>query len=396
MKTSSLYIKFKKVVPLFLIVFLLLSASAQTSDSVSPETIENYSFTLGFYNCSGTYTGELSHILPDGTGRYETNEDSYIQFIYDGSWKDGKLDGDGILYYDNKQYAVVFENNSLKNPLKLLNSDNTYSVINLKNEMPTGDIITYDQTGTITAYDRYYGHNSIQKLRSASVEHTYSDYIQNADSLASSPARFSGTVTEIAQSSDRCFLKISNEKKQEYIACYYNTITKNNLQALVPNVKVGDKLELFGYFVGNMTLSKTLEDEEQLVSTLSDTEFTFPTFELFSGSFADQNAFSKTAASYEYTEMCTYPYDYSGLSVSITGTIQLSKINYQKSTVTFKLVDEDKVYFAAYKFKNRKNIPVQGDTVTVSGTMKGNYKELTAGKYNIYPYVNTTKVKSKK
>ena len=94
--------------------------------------------------------------------------------------------------------------------------------------------------------------------------------------------------------------------------------------------------------------------------------------------------------------MCTYPYDYSGLSVSITGTIQLSKINYQKSTVTFKLVDEDKVYFAAYKFKNRKNIPVQGDTVTVSGTMKGNYKELTAGKYNIYPYVNTTKVKSKK
>lgn len=90
----------KKLIPVILALFMLLSAC-------SPSHADNEPYDLTYQDVvySGTYTGELQKKLPNGEGTF-TFDDGANVFQYTGQWNKGQMSGSGKLTLS--QYLIKF------------------------------------------------------------------------------------------------------------------------------------------------------------------------------------------------------------------------------------------------------------------------------------------------
>lgn len=69
--------------------------------------ISNYPYEMSYENIkmNGIYSGDVLNGVPDGKGKFSFNGDE-IKFEYEGTWKEGKLSGEGQLITDH--YTIEF------------------------------------------------------------------------------------------------------------------------------------------------------------------------------------------------------------------------------------------------------------------------------------------------
>lgn len=99
-----------------LLLFLLLSACGEPAAPPEPteEEVENVEMTLTLerwaedgttkeeYERTGTYTGTVIDGIPNGKGRFDTQNSEGIAWYYEGDFKDGKFDGEGVAIWDDE------------------------------------------------------------------------------------------------------------------------------------------------------------------------------------------------------------------------------------------------------------------------------------------------------
>ena len=60
------------------------------------------SLDFSFGTRSGTYTGEVNEQgIPNGKGKFNTKNDSGVEYYYEGQWKDGHWEGQGASVWPN-------------------------------------------------------------------------------------------------------------------------------------------------------------------------------------------------------------------------------------------------------------------------------------------------------
>lgn len=100
----------KKILSLVLVLVCFVSiASAE-------EIVSKIAYVLELPDVirKGTYSGETVDGVPHGFGVFETTNSEGMNWHYLGQWENGKMSGDGGLYWDNGQSEIgVFSENDL-------------------------------------------------------------------------------------------------------------------------------------------------------------------------------------------------------------------------------------------------------------------------------------------
>jgi len=76
------------------------AATAEVSAASATVTAKSMDLTLGFGDCSGTYTGEMKDGLPDGYGTFMSADSDGDTWTYEGNWAAGHLSGQGKTTWD--------------------------------------------------------------------------------------------------------------------------------------------------------------------------------------------------------------------------------------------------------------------------------------------------------
>ena len=119
-------------------------------------------------------------------------------------------------------------------------------------------------------------------------------------------------------------------------------------------------------------------------------------------------SFNRLNPSFSYEDINRNTFLYAGLKHEFTGQIINLNVDYEKDFIEMLVCESNtnQIYFCTYFFKDSDTYPIIGDNVTISGTLKGNYKiyhtestELMSysnnNYYTIYPRLLASKIKIK-
>lgn len=106
--------------------------------SCSPKTVEKKEITINLPvgERVGYYTGEINKGLPNGFGKFETENDKGIKWYYEGEFKDGNFNGKGKSVWENGQgNEGIYENGEwIPNIKQIYDLFESQKVINLNSK----------------------------------------------------------------------------------------------------------------------------------------------------------------------------------------------------------------------------------------------------------------------
>lgn len=368
--------------------FVFLTSNHTTyaeESSLSSETIIeefNYEFEINKVLYSGTYTGETANGIPNGIGKFTTNELSPEQFTYEGNFKDGTLNGDGLLTYADGEVLDSRFSNGLATGLgKLLHTNGSYSTIRHSNGVPYSISLHYSNEGILQGYDFYYDGYLISDLISDTQIINYRSLYENSDKYFGSILSINCTVTAIYETISSCVFQVADENNNLYWGTYKNTGHQKYNQSIMPTLQIGDTLNLYAYFCG---ITSYTSDNVEIFSTL-------PELTPIIG-ITNEVPINREKRPLDYAEILKHPYDYYKVSTTLKGTVVEILYNNDKSSL--KLLSSDNNYYY-FSFDNSKIdiTPIINDYIKIKGTFKGLYKETSGDNVSLYPALNLTSIK---
>lgn len=128
--------------------YLKKSAQMQTErEMVEDETITVY-FQEG--SVMGKYTGEITDNMPNGSGTFTFSDKNGEECVYEGSLSEGRIDGNGVMRFENgKEYVGDFKNGELNGYAEIYNE---YGNIIAKGQFVNSELygkgVIYDGNGS--------------------------------------------------------------------------------------------------------------------------------------------------------------------------------------------------------------------------------------------------------
>lgn len=381
-----------------------ISETVASSETAAPSSNLPLSIEIGFHLYSGIYDGEMKNGLPDGSGSFTTLEEdeNRTSFTYTGLFKEGMFNGKGqIEYTDGSTLTGKFKANLPTGSCKYTTSYSTYYIVDFYKGRPHGLLSKYSAEDELISYDWFYKQELISDLMDMASLPKYAEFYHNTADLTNNVFKVQCTVSRILQTKTTCLLELVDVNNNIYLSEYKNTITARYDQAIIPSLKKGDTILLYGFFIGLDTLSTT--DSEEAVTPMS---YSYPKIEPVYAELADGNKFSLKDATYSYEEIAQNPYMYSWQNTKISGVVQEVLLISDSDTCVLKIressqdtVLNNNIYFVGVSLDDESTLPAPGDQLSVKGTLRGNYKlfktdrpiiENKSSAYEFYPYIKAT------
>ena len=193
------------IVLLMGIVLGLCSCGANVTKDEGSEikSVENQEMTLNltpFGERSGKYTGEMFNDLPQGFGKFESQNAKGYGWIYEGEWASGQFHGEGCLYWPSigQKYEGTYRNSDLI-------KGKGYTRDTLEYE---GDFVSYAFDGEGTLYNHkgeavYTGpfKGGAPRDRDTFIAVTrdihYDDYARDIAAYRADPVKFTGKIIQL-------------------------------------------------------------------------------------------------------------------------------------------------------------------------------------------------------
>lgn len=371
------------ILSIFFICFISNHISyAEEPSSLTNATIEefNYEFEINKILYTGTYTGETVHRIPNGSGKFVTNEFSPEQFMYEGDFKDGTFNGDGLLTYANGEALDSHFSDGLPTGLgKLLHIDGSYSTIRHSNGVPYSITLHYSKEKVLQSYDFYYDGYLISDLISDAQIVNYRSLYEDSDKYFGSILSINCTVTDVNETASSCTFQVKDENNNIYWGTYKNTGHQQYNQSIMPTLQVDDTLKLYAYFCG---ITSCTASDGKVSSTM-------PTLTPIIGITDD---FPINRENLDYTRILKRPYDYYKVSATLKGTVV--EIFYNNDKSLLKLLSEDNnFYYFSFDNSEIESTPIINDYIKIKGTFKGLYKEVSDNDVSLYPALNLRSIK---
>ena len=349
-------------------------------------------------------------------------------------WTNGAPEGPVVISHnDGKTVEAMYESGVMNGVVTEYSSDGSYRVYNCSSGMPTGLITTYSSSGECLGYDYFYQGESVRDLIKDARNLPYRELVNSE--VCASPVIVQGTVLAQLESEDTSYTLITDSDNCCYIVSFFNHGVSTYNQAIVPNLRIGQDVTAYGYYVGlnsfyniindgifdttspstfglllNDGKMNTKLDAEYLKSQLSqeiqnarnsfekqnksstsssvvsDKDYaipsysynTYPVIQLFYAEADDSFDIDQNQRLVSYENVSQNPYLFFGLSCELTGEVVHCSIDTDSNTVLFDILcNQDELYGITFAYEDISSVPLIGEEVTVIGTYDGNEKIYT-------------------
>lgn len=348
--------------------FSIISFPLHDSKGSGSEDEFLYEFRINTIKYSGSYVGETEEGKPSGQGTFTAVEPYY--FVYEGEFEAGTFHGEGIITYEDGDCLIgSFDNGVPDGKCKLVHSNGTYDVIRYQKGTPWGPLFSYSSDEEITGKDYFFDGIRVSKWIENSKNISYRNLFLNEDEYYGQALKLDCTVLNVYDNLEACYFKVKDKDNNIYWGAYDNTIQIRFGQAVMPNLKVGDELELYAFFMGIMPYSCPNDEENS--------GYSYPKLAPIIGTTSDFDL-DYGNLSYDYDKVLRFPFHYYLVYTNITGTVE--SVIYSDSQHDLKVVDDEgNVYYCILedllKAKEETELPLPGDRVKYRGRFMGLHKE---------------------
>ena len=342
---------------LFIIVHAIRSVGNKNKGTDSSTSLSNYVVHWKGEDCSGTYTGEVKNGVPDGEGVFETQD-----FSYTGEWENGVFKGKGNLTFSDGSWEDTEFSDGKRNGFsRQYKSQGKYTERVYDSGAPYGDVCTYEDGKLV---DHYLLANK-EKVRHIEKDAVALDakVIRKKDYL-DQYVYVTGVVKYIFQNDSRCYFRIESERAGMIAGFYENTSGIKSKQAIMPNMKVGEHVTVYGLYSG-LIMNTLAQDDEGYM-------FNFPNIQPVYGKILTDEA---TESGYALIKK--YPYQYLGRSVHQDYLVNSSRREGNYLEVFATPADSDnaaELYVLRITDEDEEAIVYPGDRLDVTGYYIGQSK----------------------
>ena len=374
------------------------------------------------------YYGTLTTENDEST--FTTLPSSDVIFSITGNWSEEEDAFDGkciISYEDGTTQSVKYKNGLVYKNVTTTYPDGTYQIFSVNDGKPCKKIKTYSKNNTLTSLDWFHRCKLVTELTDTAISVDYEELLENPYDYVELPIKVSGTVTDIYEGASNGYMKIKDSKNNLYLFYYPNASISSFTSSNIENVLVGDSIEIYGFYdtlndyeenplslyehslgyeMGSESLDELITDADFLASIKSyseindpDLEKVFPIFDAFYWK-TNETDINPVKLTFNYKEICKYPYYYKDEKLSITGKVVYENINVSNNRVVLLIQDKEssEIYGATYKTDGYTSL--LGKTVSCSGSGNGNCKipyynsESRIMGYALYPNIKVSKLSS--
>lgn len=313
----------------------------------------------------GSYEGDVKNAVPEGSGTFVSKDK---EFMYEGDWEKGKFSGEGtVIYGDGVKESGQFLKGKRNGEFKKQFSDSEYEITNYSSNVPYGVCCIY-KDGKLKTKDYYYAGEMISSFVKDAKEMKLSEIVEkDTEKLFC----IQSTVLRVSQLEDSCVLLLENSDGSSFMMEYSNNETKKGKQVYMPNVQEGEKIKLYGYY-----------DGEDMYTIVNDSQYYGGVYPKIRPVWAtvieeDKNISDKPPEEKsEYNDIMKNPYLYVGEIRQfelIIDDVIYSNANGKYYCKAHSVRSEEEVYYIR---KTDEEMPLRGTTLSVSGKINGQYKEL--------------------
>lgn len=350
---------------IFNCVFVLASSEKETDGNSEGF---KYQFRINTIKQVGLYEGDTTEGKPSGYGKFTAEEPNY--YVYEGEFESGTFEGEGQMVYENGDCLEgKFKSGVPEGKCKLTHTDGSYEIIRYRKGVARGPLVSYSADDEVIGKDYYYDGERVSKWIETSKEISYRDLYEHEDEYYGSVLKLNCKVVNVYENLTACHFKVVDENNQIYWGVYSNNIQQEYNQSVMPSLKVGDELELYGFYRGILTYSCPNDDE--------DFGYSYPNILPIIGETKDFDL-DYAELSCDYDEVMRFPYHYYLTYTTITGTVD--GVIYKDNEHAVKVKDaEGNVYYCILDelmaLKEDVELPLPGDKIRYRGRFMGLYKE---------------------
>ena len=198
----------RKIIGIILLLGVVLGLCScgrnmKKGEGSETKSVENQEMTLHltpFGERSGKYTGEILNGLPQGFGKFESQNSEGTGWVYQGEWANGQFHGEGSLYWpsNGQKYEGTYSDSDLIKGKCYIRNTLTYE----------GDFTSYTFDGKGTFYNHkgeavYTGPfkagapSDQATFVAATRDIHYDDYAKDLETYRADPVKFTGKIIQL-------------------------------------------------------------------------------------------------------------------------------------------------------------------------------------------------------
>ena len=317
---------------------------------------------------TGIYTGGLKNDKPSGEGTFVSDDE---RLRYSGGWKKGKFHGSGTVTYTDGAYETgSYEKGKRHGKIKEYKNENEYSVARYNEDQLYGTRVYYEN-GEEVKTKSYYKGKSLSSIEKKAIKLT-PEVIKDR-SYIDKTVYIEGTVCFAGETSKSEYIRIETDSVGMVVARWYDNLGKYLKQPIMPMMKAGDKVKIFGTY-----------DDITRYQVINDTEafgYDYPEIKPSFG-YITEKAAESDVKTYTYQDLLDEPF--SQYTRWVSGKYVVKKVHREKKKIYIyaypkeqEKLDESQqeIYVLFFNAEGNEIIKV-GDTLKISGYLDGQYKAI--------------------
>jgi len=212
---------------------------------------------MGAGDRTGLYTGTIKNGVPEGQGRFDTMNPSYVVYYYEGEWHNGQPNGTGITVWETGDKKVGEHKNGL------LNGHGTYYLGSYNGgKVYEGEFVndTYEGQGTLydsdgnEIYSGTFSDGAVtepEKFAAACNEIPYVELYNHPEQYMGKGVKYTGKIVKVTElwndnNSVNCLVQLNDDQGHVISAYYY-------LGEGISRINKGDSVTFYGMSLGLVT-----------------------------------------------------------------------------------------------------------------------------------------------
>ena len=323
----------------------------------------------------GTYDGDFRNTQPNGTGTYTADHGT---LTYEGEWEKGLFSGEGkITYNDGSIEEGEFLDGKRNGRVRKYQSEAAYgekAFVETIYDMNTPYAIseTYEK-GELSSTKYYVNATPVSEIKSDAKPLT-EKMLRNED-YYNTYVSVEGEVEFVGETAECCYFRMKTDSVGMVYGGYDNTFGLTSDQRYIPTLKVGDKVTVYGYYMGisKYTVHKDTECYGNKISKIMPflAEVDESTDE------TGIRKFEATGSEMTYDNLLANPYLFNMVKVDDTFVVK----NSEKAGMTYTIMGykedkPDELYALIYKGDTMDRFAT-GSKIRVKGFVAGQTKNVS-------------------
>lgn len=338
--------------------------------------------------CSGNYYGEMKDGKPEGKGSfsgkiYLSDDKLGDEVEYEGMWKQGQLNGQGVLtnLTTGTVYEGKFSGNKLNGKITIYTEDERY-MVQYSKDVPYGISYKYDSEGNMHIYDRYVYGQSVNELVEEAECIEYRDLLYYSDEFVNKVIKLKCTVKdatyEYIEKNIYQSVKVEDNIGNNYVLRFsleYPTKAENYM----PRLSKNEKVVVIGFCSG--------------IDAFGEEIIKYPLIEAICTEDYEENK------ECTYNNFINYPYEFYKTDISLegiySGIISISEkwIYFLVESDDYSGMETDKYFCRVRNLeKNYKKLPLPGESISLQGVLVLVGRISIDEEYEFVPIVELTKI----